>query len=180
MRIIGGKHQRRILNPPAGLAVRPTTDKAKEALFNVLNNLVDFDGLRVLDLFAGTGNISFEFASRGARKVVAVEKSFKCVRYIKSVKEQLDLTVLDCQRRDVLSFISQCQDSFDLVFADPPYELRGLAELPAQILAGNLLDKDALFILEHPGSHNFQGLPGFFREKGYSRVHFSFFRKTGA
>ncbi len=144
----------------------------------MLNNLLDFDDLRVLDLFAGTGSISYEFVSRGARKVVAVEKNFRCHRYMKLVKDQLGMAELDCQRRDVYSFIGKCEDSFDLIFADPPYGMDGLADLPGLILSGSLMEKEGLFILEHPDDYSFQGLPGFVREKRYSRVHFSFFRKA--
>ena len=120
MRIIGGRLNRRIIHPPSGLPVRPTTDKAKEALFNVLNHLICFEKIRVLDLFAGTGNISFEFASRGATEVVAVDNNTRCIRFIRQVKENLQLENISCYRADAFRFLPNAPGAFDLVFADPP------------------------------------------------------------
>ena len=179
MRIIGGQHHRRILRPPAGLPVRPTTDKAKEALFNVLNHLVDFTGLRVLDLFAGTGSISYEFASRGAALVVAVDKHPRCIRYMKTVKEALELDKLVCLQGDVFRYLKQGRDVFDLVFADPPFSLPGLADIPDQVFSSQLLSREGILVLEHSDSQRFQAHPHFLKEKKYSKVHFSFFSQEG-
>src|SRR5690606_4442043 len=120
MRIIGGSHAGLRLQPPTSLPVRPTTDMAKEALFNVLQHRIDFDGVDVLDLCAGTGNVTFEIASRGAGRITAVDIHFKCIQYINSTARKLDLVSVKGVRADVLKFIASCKDPFDFIFADPP------------------------------------------------------------
>ncbi len=175
MRIIGGLHQRRIIRPPAGLPVRPTTDKAKEALFNVLQNVFDFDGIRVLDLFAGTGSISFEFASRGAAEVVAVENNLRCLRFMRQVKEQLALENLVCLKADVFRFLKHCHPAFDIVFADPPYDMENIKQLPDAIFSQKLLAENGWLIIEHSSAIVFDNHPKFVRKRNYSMVHFSFF-----
>ncbi len=174
MRIIGGRYQRRLIRPPAGLPVRPTTDKAKEALFNVLNNHFDFESIRVLDLFAGTGSISFEFASRGA-EVVAVENHPRCVRFVRQVAKDLCMEQLSCIKADVFRFLKHQQKPFDIVFADPPYDLQGIAELPDIVFAGKLLTESGWLVIEHSSAYAFDTQPHFFRQRHYSKVHFSFF-----
>ena len=123
MRIIGGIHKRRIVQPPQKLPVRPTTDKAKESLFNILNNIIDFTGISSLDLFAGTGNISFELASRGCSSVISVDKDFGCVKFITKVKNDLNMDNLVVSRQDAFRFINATNQKFDLIFADPPYSV---------------------------------------------------------
>ncbi len=178
MRIIGGKHHRRIIHPPAGLPVRPTTDKAKEALFNVLNHLVDFEEIRVLDLFAGTGNISFEFASRGATEVIAVDNNQRCCNFINKVKENLGIDNLLCHRADAMRFIYNSPGFFDLVFADPPYQMEGIADLPGKIFSNSVLANEGILIVEHSGDVSFEKHPKFKQKRNYSKVHFSFFENT--
>ncbi len=175
MRIIGGAHHRRIIHPPAGLPVRPTTDKAKEALFNILNQRVNFEGLRVLDLFAGTGAISYEFASRGAAEVVAVEKNNRCCRFIHSIISQLQFDNLQCLKMDAMRYISNCPGDFDLVFADPPYQMSGIESLPGLILANRVLADDGILIIEHGPGISFSTNPQLRETRKYSKVHFSFF-----
>ncbi len=175
MRIIGGSLGRRIIRPPAGLPVRPTTDKAKEALFNILNNYVDFEGLRVLDLFAGTGSISYEFASRGAKQVVAVDNNVKCVSFIQKVKQEYELDKLIVYKTDALKYIAHAAGAFDLVFCDPPYDMAGIAEIPEMILSKNLVDDGGMLIVEHPVNMIFDSHPLFSFKRNYSKVHFSFF-----
>lgn len=177
MRIIAGSHRGRPLHPPKGLTLRPTTDLAKESLFNILNNRIDFEGLSVLDLFAGTGSISFEFASRGAADVVSVEMNRVCIDYISRTARELNFTGLYPVRTNVFSYLKSVRRKFDLVFADPPYEMKETAQLPALIASLQLLNNDGLFILEHDKSLNFSEQPGFTEERKYGKVHFSFFRR---
>ncbi len=179
MRIIGGRHNRRVIRPPAGLPVRPTTDKAKEALFNILNNYFDFTSISVLDLFAGTGSISYEFASRGALKVVAVENNPRCIRYINRVKEELELEQLEVVRADVFMFLKNCPSSFDLVFADPPFDYAGMDDLPDTILSAGLISPEGWLVLEHPPAAAFESHPLFISRRKYSKVHFSIFNPAG-
>jgi len=179
MRIIGGQHQRRLIHPPPSLPVRPTTDKAKEALFNILNNHFDFEDLQVLDLFAGTGSISFEFASRGASEVVAVDNDPGCYRFIRQVKEQLDLDNLVPVRADAFRYLSACSRGFDLIFADPPYEMAEITRIPDEVFNGKLLAEGGWLIIEHGAPTSFDDHPFFIRKKRYSKVHFSFFETSG-
>src|SRR5690606_2457506 len=149
MRIIGGSRGGLRLNPPANLPVRPTTDMAKEALFNILQNRIDFEGMDALDLFAGTGNITFELASRGVASVLAVDIHFKCVQYINTTATKLNMSTVKAMKADVLKFIGSCSDTFDFVFVDPPYDLPQLPQLPDRIIDQGMLKPGALLILEH-------------------------------
>jgi len=175
MRIIGGELGGRLLKPPKNLPVRPTTDLAKEGLFNVLNNYFDFEGLSVLDLFAGTGSMSFEFASRGCSSVVAVDKNFRCVDFIKSQAKVFNLNQLHAVRADVFQFLRHFDDSFDIVFADPPYDLPDLSLLADQITGAGLLHKNAWLIIEHPVDVDFTRHPFFSQKRQYGKVNFSVF-----
>ncbi len=177
MRIIGGQYARRIIHPPAGLPVRPTTDKAKEALFNVLANYFDFEGLAVLDLFAGTGGISYEFASRGAAEVLAVEKHPRCVEFINKTMRLLALDTLRVVRTDAFRFIRQCPTAFDIIFADPPYEMEDIESIPDLIFKQKLLCSGGWLVLEHSGRHSFAAHPAFFQNRNYSKVHFTIFQE---
>ncbi len=175
MRIIGGSLGRRIIKPPVGLPVRPTTDKAKEALFNILINYVDFEEIRVLDLFAGSGSISYEFVSRGAKKVVAIDNNLKCVRFMQKVKQEFELSELVIYKADAFKYIAHAAGTFDLVFCDPPYNMAGIADIPERILSKQLVDSGGLLIIEHPANIIFDSHPLFSFKRNYSKVHFSFF-----
>ena len=175
MRIISGKYGRRRFQVPHNITARPTTDMARENLFNVLNNLVDFEGLQVLDLFAGTGAISFEFLSRGAASVTSVEKAGVQARFITKVAQELGEENLTLMRGDVFRFIASSHSPFDMIFADPPYDLPQLAELPALILASGLLKPGGLLVVEHPRAFDFSSLPAFTQRRVYGKVNFSFF-----
>lgn len=177
MRIIAGKYQRRIIRPPGNLPVRPTTDLAKEALFNVLNHHFDFQGLKVIDLFSGTGSIAYEFASRGAAEVVAVDANFKCYEFINSTARQFPFENLKAVRADVFRFLSYCRPGFDLIFADPPYEMEKFERIPEAVFGRDLLRPGGWLILEHPAGKQFSHFPQFREERTYGRVHFSFFEK---
>lgn len=175
MRIIGGSLKGKVIMPPAGYKARPTTDFAKEGLFNILDNEYEFDGLRVLDLFGGTGSISFEFASRGASRVYCVEMARENASFIKTEAARLSLTNVTMVRDNVFDFLPICHEKFDIVFADPPYALEGLESLPDLVFSKDILYPEHYFILEHGGEHSFRAHPRFVKERSYGRVHFSFF-----
>jgi 16S rRNA (guanine966-N2)-methyltransferase len=180
VRIIGGKYGGRKLHPPRNLPVRPTTDYAKEALFNILNNLVDFEALRVLDLFAGTGSISIEFLSRGASEVVAVDQDFKCIEFIRKTKEVLGDDRLKPVRANIFSFLERSVSTFDLVFADPPYDLARIGEFPGLVLKNQLLTEEGWFVLEHSGKFSFESHPFFRQHRVYGNVNFTFFQYSSS
>lgn len=176
MRVISGKYKRRTFEVPRNFKARPTTDFAKENLFNVLTNLIDFEECaNVLDLFAGTGGISLEFISRGCPRVISVEREPSHHAHIYKVKEQLNEEGWLPLRTDVFRYIEKCHDTFDLIFADPPYALNRLSELPDLIFGKGMLAPDGLFILEHGKEHNFANHTHFIQERVYGSVHFSFF-----
>lgn len=175
MRIIGGKLKGLRLNPPSNLPVRPTTDKGKEALFNILVNKIDFETLKVLDLFSGTGNISLEFASRGVPSIVSVDKSFGCVQFLKTTAKSLDLPAIKTYKADVLKFLQQETDQFDLIFADAPFDMPQLPTIPKIVFERNLLTPDGLLIVEHPSTINLDYYPEFTEQRKYGYSSFSFF-----
>lgn len=177
MRIIGGKLRGKSINPPAGYKARPTTDFAKEGLFNALDNEFFFDDLAVLDLFGGTGSIAFEFASRGAGNVISVEMNPVNAGFIKKTAAALGVDdTVKVVHHNVFDFLQLCALRFDIVFADPPYALEGLETLPDKVFAQEILYPECYFILEHPGTFSFVFHPRFVKEKTYGKVHFTFFR----
>ena len=175
MRIISGKYGRRRFDVPTSITARPTTDMARENLFNVLAGVIDLEGLTVLDLFAGTGAMSFEFLSRGAAHVTAVEKARVQADFIKRVQGQLGDPNLTLVRGDVFKFVSSCRQSFDVIFADPPYDLPRFADVPRLVLDSPLVHDGTLFIMEHPREHDFSALPYFAQQRVYGKVNFSLF-----
>lgn len=175
MRIIAGNLRGRRLNPPANLPVRPTTDMARESLFNILNNYVDFDECTVMDLFAGTGAVSFEFVSRGAREVTSIDINAQCTDYIKSEAVRMDVHNMHVVRADVFDLLKRANRQFDIVFADPPYAIEGLATLPDLVFEKRLLTDDGIFILEHPREYSFEEHPHFWQHRAYGKVNFTFF-----
>jgi len=176
VRIIGGTLKGRRINPPSNLPVRPTTDLAKESLFNILNNLIDFENIRVLDLFAGTGSISLEFASRQAESVVAVDLNFKCVEFIKKAARQFGLSSIVAYRTDVFRFLDKSPVTpFDLIFSDAPYDMQKIEQLPDLIFDKKWLNKDGLLIIEHPRGIDFANHSQFSQNRRYGKVNFSFF-----
>lgn len=176
MRIISGTHKARRFNPPASLKARPTTDFAKEGLFNVLDNIISFEGIRVLDLFSGTGSISYECASRGADSVYSIEIDFQNSRYIKKTSEELGLGAIKVIKGDSFKFMQGCGVKFDFIFADPPYALESLATIPDKLFEAGILAPDGLFVLEHGRTNSFSSHPNFIEERHYGNVHFSFFK----
>lgn len=175
MRIIGGKNRKRNITPPSRLKLRPTTDFAKESLFNILANHFDFEGLEVLDLFSGSGAISYEFCSRGAARAVSVEMNAANQRFIEGVARELEYDQMRSIKADVFSYLRTVKDSFDIVFADPPYDMRGVDKLPDLILGKPLLKPEGQLIIEHSKDHDFSTHPNFLEVRHYGSVFFSFF-----
>lgn len=176
MRIIRGKYGRRRFDVPHNITARPTTDFARENIFNVIENLRDPEDCSVLDLFAGTGAISFEFLSRGCREVTAVEMAAIQARFIKSVAEKLGDTNLKVVRGDVFRFIETASRPYDIVFADPPYDHPRFGEIAGLVLNSRLLAPGSIFILEHSKAFDFSSLPQFDQHRQYGSVNFSIFR----
>jgi 16S rRNA (guanine966-N2)-methyltransferase len=176
LRIIGGKYKGRRINPPGDFSARPTTDFAREGLFNILNNRVDFESLNVLDLFSGTGSISLEFASRGAVSVHLVDKDFRHISGIRKILKELDLENVKPIHIDVKAYLKTCSVRYDIVFADPPYELKWLKELPDLITQAGIIKEGGFFVLEHPRDLSFSGHELFFEHRNYGGVNFSFFK----
>lgn len=179
MRIIRGKYGRRRFDVPGNITARPTTDFARENIFNVIENLIDIEGINALDLFAGTGAITFELLSRGARSVTSVEKASTQYNFITRVAGQLGCDNLRLIRGDVLKFIATARTGYDFIFADPPYDMPGFAEIPEKILASPLVKPGTLFIIEHSKNHDFSKLPHFLQHRAYGSVNFSLFRIPG-
>jgi 16S rRNA (guanine966-N2)-methyltransferase len=176
MRIIGGSLKGLRLNPPKNLPVRPTTDMAKEALFNILLNQIEFVDIKVLDLFSGTGNISMEFASRGAAEVISVDRSIHCVNYLKDASRQHKLDTIKVYKEDVFKYLQIETDQYDLVFADPPYDLNRIPDLPKIVFEKNLLKPGGLLIVEHQSMQNLSQHPNFVEQRKYGHSSFSFFK----
>lgn len=176
MRIIRGKYGRRRFDVPTNISARPTTDFARENIFNVIENIADIEGADTLDLFAGTGAVTFEFLSREARTATAVEKAATQQRFIARVAKELGADNLNLIRGDVLRYLEGASRSFDIVFADPPYDMAGFAEIPGRILASRVVRPGTLVIVEHSRKHDFSALPGFFDHREYGSVNFSLFR----
>lgn len=179
MRIIGGKYKRRRFDVPKSFNARPTTDFAKENLFNVLQHYIDLGGIMALDLFSGTGSISVELLSRGASRVVALEQRREHATFIHSVAKELgEEKHLQVLQADVFRFIrgAKSQSSlYDFIFADPPYKLSEIAVLPELILSSGLLKPDGLLVVEHPQQYDFSSLPHFAERRVYGSVNFSLF-----
>ncbi|MDD2594994.1 MAG: RsmD family RNA methyltransferase [Bacteroidales bacterium] len=176
MRIIGGLLRGKNITPPINYKARPTTDFAKEGLFNTLANEVDFSQISVLDLFAGTGSISYEFASRGCEDIIAVEMNPANFAFIKKTAAALGLKTLQVVHHNVFDFIEICTRQFDMIFADPPYGIDGLGTIPDKIFAKQLVKKEGYLILEHPSTYSFTDHTYFVKEKKYGNVHFSYFK----
>jgi 16S rRNA (guanine966-N2)-methyltransferase len=176
VRIISGKYKGRRIFPPRNLPVRPTTDMSKEALFNVLNNHFNFDGLKILDLFSGTGNISFEFASRGSDNITSVDQDFGCVKFIKQIAQEYDFNIAAI-KSDVFKFIEKSNSVYDIIFADPPYGLdqATFEKIVIAIFEKELLNEEGMMIIEHSKYTKLDHLKHFSFKKSYGGSIFSFF-----
>ncbi len=176
MRIIGGEHGGRKFNPPSNMPyTRPTTDIAKEGLFNVLQHNLDFEELKTLDLFGGTGSISYELASRGVPDLTIVEKDSTMYEFIKKTAAALRLENFKVVKMDVFKFMQQCTERFDFIFAGPPYALATIDDLPRLVFEKQLLKKDGWFVLEHTPRNDYKTYPFFKTERNYGTTVFSTF-----
>ena len=176
MRIIGGDLGRRRINPPAHMPdTRPTTDVAKEGLFNIIENNLDITELTTLDLFGGTGSISYELASRGAKELTIIEKDSKMYEFIKKTAGELKLENFRVLKMDVFKFIDQCADKFDFIFAGPPYALGNIDDLPRLIFEKQLLNTKGWFVLEHTPRNDYKKFPFYTTERNYGTTVFSIF-----
>jgi 16S rRNA (guanine(966)-N(2))-methyltransferase RsmD len=174
MRIVSGEYRGRVIHTPKNLPVRPTTDLAKESLFNILNNRIDFEDVQVLDLFSGTGNISYEFISRGSSSVTSVEQNYQCYRFIKETAKKFQMDGLKAVQANAFSFLKHSL-SYDIIFADPPYDFGRYEELTELIITNKLLKENGILIVEHPRDIHLSKFPSYFETRRYGRVHFSFF-----
>ncbi len=176
MRIVSGMYRGKTFNPPKNFKVRPTTDFAKEGLFNIILNNFDFEEIEVLDLFAGTGSISFEFASRGTNRIDLVELNLNHLKFISGVIKELGLKQIHTIKGNVFQYIKACNYKYDIIFADPPYELAGIDTIPDLIFEKGLLKPDGWLILEHSGNYKFETHPRYHQERYYGNVHFTIFK----
>lgn len=176
MRIVSGEFKGRIFSPPKNLKARPTTDIAKEGLFNILNNNFDFEEISILDLFSGTGSISFEFASRGCQNIHLVEYASNHIEFIKRVKRDLNLDQINVIRHDAFKFLKICKIQFDLIFADPPYELPGVEQISEIVFDRKLLKNNGWLIVEHSKKVDLSKSSFYKETRNYGNVHFSFFK----
>ena len=176
MRIIRGKYGRRRFDVPHNITARPTTDFARENIFNVIENLIDLEGCKALDLFAGTGAVSYELLSRECSSVTAVEKASTQLAFIRKVKGILGDENFNIVRGDVFKFIETCREKFDFIFADPPYDLERFGEIPELILNSEMTKEGTLIVIEHSKAYDFSELPHFLEHRAYGSVNFSIFR----
>ena len=177
MRIISGRCGGRTIVPPKNLRARPTTDFAKENLFNVLGNMIDFEDIEVLDLFAGTGSISYEFASRGAAAVTSVEINAVHYNFIRSTARTFGFNNLHPVKANAFLYLKSCTKQFDVIFSDAPYDLEGIENIIDLVFENNLLKDDGIFIFEHSKSKDYSANPHFKQLRSYGSVQFSFFEK---
>lgn len=176
MRIIGGEHGGRKFNPPNNMPhTRPTTDIAKEGLFNVLQHKMDFEELKTLDLFGGTGSISYELASRGVQDLTVVEKDANMYEFIKKTSAALRIENMKVIKMDVFKFIESCTDKFDFIFAGPPYALTNIDDLPRLIFEKHLLKPGGWFVLEHTPRNDYKSFPFYKAERNYGTTVFTTF-----
>ena len=172
MRIISGKYKGKRIIAPHNLPVRPTTDRAKEALFNILDSRYYFNDKNVLDLFSGTGNISYEFASRGIEEIICVDSNYNCIKFIDSNSEQLKINI-STKKSDCLEYLKKCKKQFNFIFADPPYYYNNHQELVKSVKVNNLVKEDGCLIIEHDKTTSFEDDNAELRK--YGTVHFSIF-----
>lgn len=177
MRIISGKYKGKRISAPKNLPVRPTTDFAKEGLFNMLSNEFDIDELTVLDLFSGTGNIAYEFASRKAKYITCIDENFNCINFIKKTAKELDFNQIHVFKNDVIKYLKKYPQQFDIIFADPPYNMDNINTIPNLVFKNSLLKPYGMLILEHDRNWDFSDHPNFKQHRNYGNVNFSIFKK---
>lgn len=178
MRIISGIYRGKNIQTPTNFKLRPTTDFAKEALFNILTNNFSFENINVLDLFSGTGNITYEFASRGAHSIIAVESNYQHYNFISKEVKKMNFNQVKVIKADVFKFLKKCNQKFDIIFADPPYELDNYIDIYNLITENKLYNQEAILIIEHSKNLDFSDKPYFKIKRNYGSVNFSFFEFT--
>ena len=176
MRIISGIYKGKRITAPKNLPVRPTTDFAKEALFNMITNEYDIETISVLDLFSGTGNIAFEFASRGAKDICCIDENYHCVNFIKKTSKELNFNQLLVFKNDVFKYLKKYPKQFDVIFADPPYNIKNIERIPDLVIENNLLKTDGILIVEHDRNSDFSNHKNFIQHRKYGNVNFSIFK----
>ena len=174
MRILGGILGGRTIEVPKGLPIRPTTSFAGEALFNILTNKIDFESVSLLDLFSGTGHISIEFASRGCKDITALDNNYNCINFIKQTATKFNLPI-NCVKSDAFKFLKEHKRKYDIIFADPPYEIPNIEEIHQLVYENDLLIEDGMLIIEHSQRTKLEHLPHFDQHRKYGNVNFSFF-----
>jgi 16S rRNA (guanine966-N2)-methyltransferase len=179
MRIISGEHKGRVINAPKSLPVRPTTDFAKESIFNILNNHFDFEGLKILDLFCGTGNITYEFASRGSTDITCVDNNYPCCEFVKKTIAAFKMDQVKVTKSDALSFLKKTLSNYDIIFADPPYDMDAekFQSIPELVFSKNILKPNGWLIIEHGERTIFSNHKNFIEHRKYGNVNFSIFKK---
>jgi len=180
MRVISGTLGGRKFYPQQLTETRPTTDFAKTGLFNILNNHFDFRESSFLDLFSGTGNMSYEFASRGCKRIVSVDKDARCIEFIKRMKQEWKIEAIEVIKDDAFRFLDNTREKFEIIFAGPPYALENIDDLPEKVLGGKILNAGGWFILETNPKHSFETHPSFFRKTNYGQTTFHFFRQNSS
>lgn len=178
MRIVSGKFKGKLISPPKNFKLRPTTDIAKESLFNIISNWYDIDDLTVLDLFAGTGSISYEFISRGCISVVSVEKNFRHSEFIRRTVTDLNVSNATVIKSDVFLFLNSCNKTFDFIFADPPFDLETILNIPDYVFRNKLLNESGTLVVEHSSDTDFSEHPNFIEIRKYGKVNFSVFENV--
>ncbi|MBV2247851.1 MAG: RsmD family RNA methyltransferase [Lentimicrobium sp.] len=178
MRIVSGTHKSRHIHAPKNLPVRPTTDIAKEAIFNVLVNHFDLESVNVLDLFAGTGNISYEFASRGAAGITSVDNNLYCVDFIRKIASDLGFGALLAFRADAFRYLANTEGTYDIIFCDPPFDMEEVEAIPGLVFEHQRLKLEGWLIVEHSRDHDFSQFPHFYQLRKYGKVNFSIFRES--
>ena len=176
MRIISGTHKGRTINPPKNLDLRPTTDFAKESLFNILNNRVYFEDCSVLDLFCGTGSISFEFASHEVKNITSVDANINCVVFVKNEAKKLGFEKLFVLKADVFKYLKTCTNKFDIIFADPPFDLPAIEDIHSLVFEKELLNPGGYLIIEHGRKTDLKSKAHFVEQRTYGNVNFSIFK----
>ncbi|OUS00014.1 16S rRNA (guanine(966)-N(2))-methyltransferase RsmD [Flavobacteriales bacterium 33_180_T64] len=177
MRIISGQYKGRRITAPKKLPIRPTTDMAKESLFNILNNQYYFHEISVLDLFSGSGNISYEFASRGTEQITAVDANYGCIKFINETAESFEMNISTI-KSDVFKFLEKTQQKHTIIFADPPYDFstEDFAKIPQLVFQNDLLDDDGLLVVEHSKHTDLSAIKNYSHSKSYGGNMFSFFQ----
>lgn len=178
MRIVSGTHKGRTIHLPRNLPVRPTTDFAKESLFNILNNHFEFDGLKILDLFCGTGNMTYEFASRGCGNITSVDNNYSCCEFVKKTSAAFKMEQVKIIKSDAFSFLKKNSSTYHIIFCDPPYDLENFEALPELVFNNNLLKPGGWLIIEHGPKTNLSNIEHFREHRNYGNVNFSIFEKN--